>query len=51
MVEEGAGDGAAGGGNAGDALDRPGEANVGVDKGVLALGNGAGSVVEMIGFG
>ena len=49
VVDDGAGDGAAGGGKAGDTFDSPGEAAVGVVRGVLALGKGAGSVVEIIG--
>ena len=49
VVDEGAGEGAAGGTNAGEAFDRPGDAKVGVVKGVLELGKGAGRVVETMG--
>lgn len=50
VVEEGAGEGAAGGGgNAGDTFARLGETAVGVVKGVFSLGYGAANVVEMIG--
>lgn len=51
VVEDGAGEGAAGGGNAGEAFGKPGEAAVGVFKGVSLPGKGAGRVVEMIGWG
>lgn len=49
--EDGAGDGAAGGGNAGETLARDGDVRVGVAIGVVFVGEGAGSVVVTIGFG
>lgn len=46
-VFDAAGDGTAGGMKAGDAFARPGDAIVGVVRGVLELGKGVGSVDEM----
>ena len=51
VVDEGAGDGAAGGTNAGEAFANPGDASVGVLSGVLAFGAGVVSVVETMGSG
>ena len=49
MVDDGAGEGAAGGGNAGKAFVSPGEASVGVVRGVFEPGRGACRVVDTIG--
>ena len=45
-MEDGAGDGAAGG--AGKTFESPGEAAVGVPRGVCSRGNGAGKEVDTI---